>query len=392
MSHARLSPSSSSRWSVCTAAPSQEDGKVDQPSEHARWGSAAHYIAERCLLDDLEPITYKGCLVVFDDKGASGVVAEADLDVVAVTVCDEMVECVETYVNFVREQALLSGGELNVEVRVPIDHITGEEGAGGTSDAVIFTDDNLMVIDLKGGRGVEVDAVENTQMLMYASGALEKLDLLGSVTSITMVIVQPRISRHPSSWTITREELNQRIEHLRTKALETRTNPQFVPGAKTCHWCKAKADCPELRRLVAESTFVDLTEDLGDQYAKLSLIEQWIEAIRQKVHDTLEQGGTVRGYKMVKGDPGHRKWASEDEVEKLMLKTFRLSKDDAYTRKLISPTQAEKLLAKQSPTRWKKLLPFIKRADPKPIVVPESDPRPAVAAPQEDFEDISDLI
>jgi hypothetical protein len=40
--------------------------------------------------------------------------------------------------------------------------VTGEEGAEGTGDAVILRDDEIIVIDLKYGRGVEVDRPSTT--------------------------------------------------------------------------------------------------------------------------------------------------------------------------------------------------------------------------------------
>lgn len=61
-----------------------------------------------------------------------------------------------------------------------------------------------------------------------------------------------------------------------------------------------------------------------------------------------------------------------------------------YNMKLTSPTQAEKILKKDSPRRWTKLEPLITRAEGKPVVTLESDPRPAlVTNPENDFDDVT---
>lgn len=62
-----------------------------------------------------------------------------------------------------------------------------------------------------------------------------------------------------------------------------------------------------------------------------------------------------------------------------------------YSMKLISPTQAEKLIKKDNPRRWTKLESLITRAEGKPVVTLESDPRPAlVLTPENDFDDVTD--
>jgi len=48
-----------------------------------------------------------------------------------------------------------------VEQRLSIEAITKEPGAKGTSDAVILAGEELVIVDLKYGRGVKVDADEN---------------------------------------------------------------------------------------------------------------------------------------------------------------------------------------------------------------------------------------
>ena len=70
----------------------------------------------------------------------------------------DMARHVQTYVDYVRDLVKNTGGTLLVEQRLPIGDITGEDDAHGTSDAVILTDTEVIVVDLKFGRGERVDA------------------------------------------------------------------------------------------------------------------------------------------------------------------------------------------------------------------------------------------
>lgn len=63
----------------------------------------------------------------------------------------------------------------------------------GTGDCVIVADDVLTVIDFKYGKGVAVSADHNSQMMLYALGALQLFDALYDIAEIRMVIFQPRI-------------------------------------------------------------------------------------------------------------------------------------------------------------------------------------------------------
>ncbi|KOP31752.1 hypothetical protein AFK69_19215, partial [Xenorhabdus sp. GDc328] len=126
--------------------------------------------------------------------------------------------------------------------------------------------------------------------------------------------------------------------------------------------------------------------------AQVEFVENWCKSIRARVSDELNAGYPIPGFKLVEGKQGNRSWGIESEAE-TMLKSFKLKQDQMYAKKIISPTQAEKLIKRDNPRRWAKLEPLIIRADGKPTVVPESDPRPALDVnPINDFDDISDDI
>jgi hypothetical protein len=88
----------------------------------------------------------------------------------------------------------------------------------------------------------------------------------------------------------------------------------------------------------------------------------------------------VPGWKLVPGKRGARQWSSPQAAEELLRKTFRLTIEQAYDLKLISPTSAEKL--KKSGVigdrQWSRVQDLITQSDGKPHVAPASDPRPAL--------------
>ena len=62
----------------------------------------------------------------------------------------------------------------------------------GTADFVIVADDVMTIIDFKYGLGVLVEAENNSQMRMYALGALNLFESLYEIKKVRMIIFQPR--------------------------------------------------------------------------------------------------------------------------------------------------------------------------------------------------------
>ena len=404
--HAKLSPSGAHRWMACPGSIVLEASYPDKSSVYADEGSAAHLLASWALRDRLDPSNYLGETI---RVGKNSFVVDADM-------CDY----VRSYTLLVREYA--EGGELLVEQAVPIDHLTGEHGATGTSDAIIMHAGarRLTVVDLKYGMGVRVDAEDNPQLMMYALGAYEYASVLADFDEIVMVIHMPRLN-HVSEHVISAQELREFAVEVRTAAGFVRlaesldltvgddmTGPFFKPGEKQCRFCKAKADCPALRAEMAEVVAnssaatiddfrdlvpVDVSDGFGDNYlsiamSKVSLVEDWCKAVRAEVERRLFEGKDVPGYKLVQGKRGNRKWADEEDAAKA-LKAARLKDADMYKKMLISPTEAEKRL-KGSPSHWAKVLAHVTQSEGKPSVAPATDKRPALAVSSvaDDFRDL----
>lgn len=421
--HAKWSPSGAAGWSTCRGKIAMEEGREDQPSSYADEGTAAHTVATWCFEQTTDAAAFAGRYVPI----RPGVTVEVD---------DEMVEYVQDYVDAIRQYAGEKPGrpfdfdhELNIEQDVPIDHITGEDGATGRADAWILTADGeeLQVHDLKYGRGEPVSAEGNLQLLMYASGALRVAELVGAEPKrVRMVIHQVRTSG-PDEWVIPIHELQEGISYLRYAAEQSRDAydcraswlgtpgeaDYLNPTEKGCRWCKAKATCSALRDVVVQTVFqaspatpdefddldAHVAEAVAQQHApsawlaasmeKVGLVEDWCKAVRAETERRLLAGDGVPGYKLVQGRKPARKWMDAEQAEQMM-KTMRLKADEMYTKKVITPTVAEKVLA-PTPRRWKKLEALIVQGEPPLSVAPLSDKRPAVEVKPvaQEFDDLT---
>lgn len=467
--HARLGPSGAFRWSKCTASPRAEDAYEDDGNDAARAGTAEHEAGAECLQHDRDPWTYLGREFVFmsarEEMWLSDLPAARHGEIKHRVVFDEeAIERIEAYVKFVRDLVETSGGVLLVENRVPVRHITGEsywslngkevdEGtpgavltpAGGTSDVIIITDDEIIIVDYKSGQvrvtaydvlaheGIDLISGEptpaslapNDQMAMYASGGMELYSWMGNFKRVRMVIVQPRLGA-VSEFACSVEELNKHIETLRQAATETRENPTFRAG-DWCGFCKHRINCKARDEHVL-STVLDgfSSGDLvslqqaplatvkgnyvGLLYARTEEIKSWCNDIHRRVYQDLCAGRPVINpdgvaYKLVEGRAGNRQWGDSAAVETYLRDSVRLPKEVAYNWKVISPADAEELakakkarggkpavIPKIGPTQWSRLQELMTQEPGKPVISLATDPKPAIKPSVDGFSDSTNLF
>ncbi len=439
MAHAKLSPSGADRWMVCPGSTVLEAGKPDSSSTFSDEGTAAHFLAATCLETGNNAKDYAAgeyviqlCETVdgkrFEKFKSEVVTAKGEyFKVLNEFLVDyEMAEFVQAYVNRCRAV----GGEQFYEQRLYIGDITKEEGAHGTSDFVGIADGELVIRDLKYGRGVKVSAQDNRQLRIYALAAMDEFGLLYDFERVRIAIDQPRIGNVDEAvYTLDemeafREEVGVAVAMVEMAQKFGAQDPDKLivylkVDDKACTFCKAKAECPKMRNhvltLVADD-FVDESKPiapqlegcanrtmdnalLGNLLSSVDIIEDFCKAIRAKAEAELFAGRDVPGYKLVQGRKGSRAWANAEEVEQVM-KSMRLKVEEMYDLKLISPTTAEKLAKAGTigPRQWPKLNEMITQAEGKPSVAPVSDKRPAlvITAVDDEFADesasIDDLI
>lgn len=418
--HSEWSASGFKKILLCPGSKVLEVGKVDKPSVYSAEGTAAHNLLEMCLRTGRDAQAFKGRVLQAD-----GFEFEVD---------DDMVDHIQWTIDQVKDYVGDDGVLMTEQKLYYADYLGVDREAGwGTGDVVIIRGDEVIVADLKYGKGVGVSVEKNPQLMLYGLGAVaEHNGIAADLVRARLVILQPRTSRRPSEWDISVEELEAWGRSTARSIVNTVRNAQEIqgpewndtflrPGEEQCRFCKAKATCPKLREEVAGTVCDGSAPATPDEFeaivqgeiedprmaseddawlaavmAKADLIEDWLKAVRAEVERRLLAGGAVPGYKLVQGKQGNRAWTSKSAAEEAML-AMRLKQDEMYERSIISPTAAEKLLAKESPRRWTKLQALITRADGKPSVAPLSDKRPAleVKPVADDFDDVEtfdDLI
>ncbi len=371
MKHAKLSASGSARWLSCPGSVKAEQGIKDKSSPHALEGTVAHELGELALESGKQCSEYAD--QVLPDSGG--------------LVDTDMVDYVQQYVDYVRAVP----GTLLVETRVDFSEWVPD--GFGTSDAIVIDGERVTIVDLKYGRGIRVDADNNSQGMLYALGVYSDFGMMYDIKEITIVIVQPRLD-HISEWTISVSDLLKWAEWVAERAeLAVSGDGVREPSDKACQWCKAKATCPALKDYTEKLLMLDFEDEsvelpnvatlsdaqLRQVHESKKLIEGWLSAVEQHISDRLYSGGTFKGYKLVSGR-SIRQWSDETEAERILLEAVG---DKAHTKKLVSPTQAEKLLGKSGKD---KISGVVIKPEGKPTLAPENDKRPAIGIDVSDFD------
>ena len=369
--HAVLSASGSSRWLNCPGSVDAEKDIPNPSSSFALEGTLAHELADTCLKNKCDADDYVG-------KEITGDIIQKD-----------MASFVQEYLDYVRSYET-ANSTLYTEERVDFSNVV-PDGFGTMDAAVILPDGTCHIFDLKYGQGVVVSAENNTQGLLYAIGLHNYLDFLGGIEKFIIHIVQPRVSNY-SVWEVSVDKLKEFAKWASKRAkLALSNNAPRIPGEKQCQWCRAKSNCLALSmhvQSVIMAEFDNETELLdiadltdGDKKAILDntkLIETFLKAVKADVHSRIEQGQDFNGYKLVSGK-ANRKWTDNAHLE--------LEKelgDDAYTKKPITITEAQKLLGK------KRVDELTYKPTGSPTLVPSSDKRQSIS--YEPVEDCFEVI
>lgn len=375
--HAILGASSSHRWLACPGSVRLSAGLPSTTSAYAAEGTAAHELAEKCLSLGHDAADHLGETIVVNGTGYE--------------VTDEMAEAVQVYLNVVRQELAEAGegAEFKVEQRFDLGWLY--PGLYGTNDAMVGQPfGTLKVFDYKHGAGVAVEAECNPQLLYYGLGAAYG----DAYEEAELIIVQPR-AYHPDGPV--------RRYRIPIGELFGWAGSVLLPGAKAtedpaaplvagehCRFCPAVAVCPQQHEnalAVAKEAFAPVPqsppapealthEDLRRIMDAADMVESWLSAVRSHVRTLIETGMALPeelGYKLVAGRAS-RKWKSEDEAEQLLLALLS-NPDDAYTRKLLSPAQAEKLLKGAAKQALEPMVEVVRGVQ----LAPLSDKREAIA-------------
>lgn len=399
--HSRFGGSACKRWLNCpgsvvlcdTVPPARE-------SPYAREGTAAHWLAENSLRDDVHPTHFLGEL--FN----------------GVEVTQEMCDAVVAYLNVVTKEVARNPkhAELYVEKGFVLDVETAEPGeVFGTNDAMVYHPDSgrLRVFDYKHGVGVTVDAEDNDQLKFYAAGAVFS-NPDWRVKEVVLTIVQPRARDAEEvgvvrDWTFSVADLLEFVVEVETAIAKAKTDDSQLSIGDWCRWCPAAAICPARERQAAEAATLDFadvalvdTTDLPDPrdmdverlsrvVAGLTLIQSWAAQCQERLEALVLAGIEVPGWKAVE-KIGRAKWIEDPlKVTAAAQLEFGIDEDQIMPRKLATIGEVEKLLKGAGATKddidsFK--LKFTVKESSGLTIAPISDRRPAIN-PLADFDGVN---
>lgn len=367
--HALLSPSSSSRWLNCTPSARLAENAENKSSVYAEEGTLFHEICEYCLAQwnagVWEPDPFGEELPELEDYHLTHPLFKQEMFRQARNYCDFVMN-----ENYKLEK---SDGvcKLLLEEKVDISEYAPE--CFGSVDCQLVGCDTLIVIDLKYGEGVKVYAERNTQMMLYALGAIKGKP---SIKTIRLVIAQVRLN-HFDVWEISANDLLQWAD----KVLKPTAKKAFAGKGEQkmgdwCGFCPVKAQCRKQYEAVVNDfdryEYPELlTEDeICDLIEKIDKYKGWLESVNKFVYDEALRGHKWKGYKLVAGR-SNRVITDEEAIRQDLL-TKKYLEDEIFNIKLKGIGDLEKLVGKK---QFSALYgQYVKSKPGNPKLVPDSAP------------------
>ncbi|MBR6041499.1 MAG: DUF2800 domain-containing protein [Paludibacteraceae bacterium] len=384
--HAILSASGSHRWLHCTPSALLEKDVPDSGSDYAREGSLAHAYCAKALKESL-------------GIGTKG--EDIEIEELQDYFTDEMPGHVETYTDIVLgkfEEAKKSTPDAVLMVEQRLDFSKYIPEGFGTGDAIIVADGTLEICDFKYGKGVEVSAIANSQMMIYALGAYERFSDEYRIERVRMTIIQPRIG-NLSEYELEIDQLLYWADNVLTPTAKKAIKGEGEQVAGDwCQFCKVKCQCKALAKRCTEDfdalqesgTTAELmtNDDIARLLPKLSDIKKWAEAVGEYALDRALKGDKFPGYKLVEGRSIRKIIDEEAAASKLTAEGF--DADNLYKpRALKGITDLEGIVGKKNLATL--LDGILVKPQGKPALVPESDKRPPLNSnsAESDFESIN---
>ena len=274
--HAVLSASSSARWLNCTASARLAEKCPRQDTAYTTAGTLAHKLAElkarKYFCGPMSQKDYRAELAVIQkdpayDKGMDG--------------------ATDLYLDHLKELTMAYDGRPFVALESRVDYSDWAPEGFGTADCLIISADKLCVVDYKNGAGVDVPAEDNSQMKLYALGALKLYAPIygDSIQTISLSIVQPHAGG-VKRWETTREDLMFWGKHTVWPRAQLAFHGEGTP--KPGEWCE-KTFCPMRHQCRA----------YGDWAAKLAFLPQTPPEQLRRSRRALCAGQAHRGIRKI---------------------------------------------------------------------------------------------
>ena len=373
--HSKLfSPSASARLLTCPGSAKASEGIPDQESLFAAEGHDAHALAEIRLCERLGLQTNEK----IEDLTFYNRVME---------------DYISDYVSYVLEKVASIKKDCPdaiVLIEQKVAAVRYDESLFGSTDVAIIADKVLTIIDLKYGRGVLVNAKENTQEMCYGLCAMETFGNLYDIEDINLCIFQPRLS-NVSEWSLTVKELYKWADEILKPGIEKiRAGSEEFHPSRHCVFCKAKPLCKALRDQNLElakhefrPAFLMDDSEIEEVLDKADDFVNWINSVKEFALEDAMKGKKYDHYKLVEGR-SNRKYVDETKV----INVVKEAGYNPYEEKLLSVTGMQSRLGK---ARFEELLGnLVVKPRGKLTLVPREDKRPEVNPAAVDFMNLDD--
>ena len=297
--HALLSASGSKKWLTCTPSARLEEKFPDEESEFAKEGTLAHDLLELAL-----GVAY---------LGAKHEPLNTPEKILAAGYTLEMAEAVREFQAhcFAITDPLRAANEpFTVLVEKKLDYSAWAPEGFGTGDFTLVTKDTLYVRDFKYGKGVEVETVDNSQMMLYGLGAYADMAFAyEGIEWVDIGIIQPRIHNVTTHRVSVADLLawGEQIKPIAEKAWAG--EGEFVPGHHCSEgFCKARFKCrartdwilANVGRMADANLMLD--DEIADLIPKLDEIKKWAGTTKEwATAQAADHGVKFFGLKLVEG-------------------------------------------------------------------------------------------
>lgn len=380
--HALLSPSSSHRWMNCTPSARLEENIPSTGSAASEEGTVAHELAEHAIRKYLAG-EYTPLL---DELPVPKEIAENKY------YSPEMDKYVTDYVCYVCDiYELEEGAEMSIERKFDLTTYVPE--CFGSCDCDIVGEKVLNIIDLKYGKGVQVDANGNSQLMMYAIGVLNSLEPShrAKIEKVRMHIAQVRLGNYSVFEMSARDLTHWAIHVLRPTAEKAFAGQGETRVGSHCKFCKFKAQCRAQRdALVNEfethgETKALSLEEIGEILNKADMFTDWLSAVKQFAMSEALSGKHVNGWKLVEGRSAR---VIKDEAEALKrLTEAGFDRETLINTKIKGIGDLERTVGKKPLTVL--LDGVIIKPQGAPTLAPESDKREPIQPTLDMFEELN---
>lgn len=368
--HSPLGASGAYRWMVCAASPRMSEGVDDPESEFAALGTAAHSLLEVCLKTVRDAWEFVGVAFVDGEMtglGSRATTKEETAD--AIFVDKDMADAVQVCLDYVRNTfSRRNQGNFWIERRFHCGHL--HPLMWGRSDVTCFWEAQrkISVLDYKHGAGIVVNVERNPQLMYYALGMLEDLDLWEDVDEVELTIVQPRGWMEPiRTWSISTDALIEwaadelfpamrladRVSRDTSLSDEDLLEQGLLASGDHCRFCPARyRACPKLMQDMEDlDDMIDeqkmsggasrlTNEEIGRLLALFESAKIFQKAARETGFMRAQQGNEIPGWKLAKAR-ANRVWKDEETATAALVKKYG---NEAYVKpKLLSPAQVDAL-------------------------------------------------